>query len=207
MRVKNLRELRFCLAADEIMNEQVFPHGMVNRILFPSAIRKWLRAYRIADYVSYKTRRNLMFLPLYLYWRPRLHRLSKKAHFDIPIGVLGFGVRIGHLSTLVMNGATKIGNYCCVQNNVVIADGAPKSIGNNCFIASNVVIAKHVTIADGCKISACSLVNKDCLTKNILLGGVVAKPIKECLPWTEDEPYKDEYERCEKLRKKMKVYL
>lgn len=36
-------------------------------------------------------------------------------------------------------------------------------------------------------------------------GGVPAKFLKDSLPWTEGQPYKDEYERCEALRLKMNL--
>ena len=31
-------------------------------------------------------------------------------------------------------------------------------------------------------------------------GGVTARFLKESLPWTEEQPYKDEMERCERLK-------
>ena len=64
--------------------------------------------------------------------------------------------------------------------------------------APNVVIAKNVTIADGCFISAMSLVNK---------GGTCFALLKTTRPWTEEQPYKDEFERCEKLKRKMNLNI
>ncbi len=109
------------------------------------------------------------------------------------------------LSTIIINGNTKIGNYCCLSNNIIIADGHPKKIGNDVFLGSNVVLAKSVIIADGCKISSNSFVNRNALINNVLLGGVVAQEIKSIIAWTEEEPYKTEKARCENLKIALKI--
>ena len=36
-----------------------------------------------------------------------------------------------------------------------------------------------------------------------LMGGVPARFLKTARPWTEEQPYKDEVERCERLKRKM----
>lgn len=101
----------------------------------------------------------------------------------------------------MLNGATKIGNYCCLMNLTTFADGDLKEIGNECYIATNVVVAHRIKIADGCKISACSFVNKSFDTKNMLIGGVPAKVLKACEPWTQE--CREDVELCERLRKNM----
>lgn len=101
---------------------------------------------------------------------------------------------------MITSGSTKIGNYCCLYR-CSCADGNPKRIGNHVFIETNVVIAKNVTIADGCFISAMSLVNKDTVM------GVPARFLKTARPWAEEQPYKDEVERCEKLKRKMNLNI
>ena len=78
-----------------------------------------------------------------------------------------------------------------------------KKIGNHVFIGTNVVIAKNVTIADGCTISAMSLVNKNITKENELWGGTPASRLKASRPWTEESLYKEEVERCERLKNKM----
>ena len=39
------------------------------------------------------------------------------------------------------------------------------------------------------------------------LGGVPARFLKTARPWTEEQPYKDEFERCESLKVKMELNL
>ena len=38
-------------------------------------------------------------------------------------------------------------------------------------------------------------------------GGVPARFLKTARPWTEEQPYKDEVERCERLKKEMKLKI
>lgn len=134
--------------------------------------------------------------------------LSIKTGFEIPLNCIGYGVRIGHHTNIVISGAAKIGNYCCLQNNITIGDGKSShmnqyTIGNNCYISSNVCICKRLIIADNTQISANSLVNKDILDTNQLWGGVPAHFIQEKRPWTDGEPYCSEVQKCEVLKRKM----
>ena len=87
------------------------------------------------------------------------------------------------------------------MNLTTFADGDLKEIGNECYIATNVVVAPRIRIADGCKISACSFVNKSFDRPNMLIGGVHAKVLKSCEPWTEE--CREDVELCEKIRRKM----
>jgi serine O-acetyltransferase len=168
--IPNLKTLRFYIQADAIMNEQVFPHGFLRRLLFPCPIEKFLRILRITEYLNYKSQRNILWMPSYLLYKQKYQKISVKCGYEIPLNSLGYGCRIGHRCGIIISGSTKIGNYCCLYR-CSCADGNPKRIGNHVFIGTNVVIAKNVTIADGCFISAMSLVNKDVLIKNTVVGG------------------------------------
>lgn len=39
----------------------------------------------------------------------------------------------------------------------------------------------------------------------MLWGGVKAEPIKECSPWTTEEPYHSEWLKCEEMRIKLGI--
>lgn len=201
--IKSKNDLKFYLKADEIMNEDVFHRSLWGRIFYPPQIKKYLHALRHLEYYNHR-KKNIFIYPLFLYYHIRFDRLGYKLGFEIPPYSLGYGVRIAHHGSIVMNGSTKIGNYCCINNLVTFADGNPKNIGNRVFIGTGCVICKNVTIADGCKISACSLVNKNFLDKDILIGGVPAKKLLPCKPWTEE--YQERIDRCEKLRIEMGVH-
>ena len=193
-------QLKFYITADAIMNAQVFPKSRLKKILFPNLIEKYLRNMRFAEYYKFKQEHSIIYRPFYILHRIIHERLCTKTGFDIPIGTLGYGCRIGHLSSIIINGNTKVGNYCCLSNNIVFADSNIKEIGNDVSIGSNVVIAKEISIADGCKISSCSLLNQCALNPKMLWGGVPAREIKETKPWTEEEPYRTAKLQCEILR-------
>lgn len=205
--IPNLKTLRFYIQADAIMNEQVFPHGFLRRLLFPCPIEKFLRTLRIAEYLNYKSHRNILWTPLYLLYKQKYQKISVRCGYEIPLNSLGYGCRIGHRCGIIINGATKIGNYCCLYR-CTFADGNPKQIGNHVFIGTNVVVCKKTNIADGCFISAMSLINKDIKSPCQLWGGVPGKLLKDGIaPWTEEQPYKDEYERCEELKANLNIKL
>lgn len=168
--IPNLKTLRFYIQADAIMNEQVFPHGFLRRLLFPCPIEKFLRTLRITEYLNFKKERNLLWLPLYLLYKHKYQKISLKCGYEIPLNSLGYGCRIGHRCGIIINGATKIGNYCCLYR-CTFADGNPKHIGNHAFFGTNVVVCKKTNIADGCSISAMTFVNKSIDIPNSLWGG------------------------------------
>lgn len=199
------KKLKFYVQADDIMNEQVYKSSFWKRMLMPSLIRKFMHTLRYLEYYENAKESNPFLYPIWFFYRLRYERLKERTGFDIPTGTLGYGARIAHLSTIVVNGNTRIGNYCCFSNNIVFADAQPKTISNDVFIGSNVVFAKAITIAVGCKISACTLQNKSSVKKNMLWGGVPSRELKPCEPWTSSEPYCSERKRCEDLRIKYKI--
>lgn len=173
--ITNRKELEFYLKADEIMSEQFFRHGFIRRLLTPNPIQTFMRCMRKLEYYDYKKRESKLYLPVWLYYRIRYNKLSIKNGFDIPINTFGYGCRISHRCGIIINGNTKIGNYCCVYR-CSCADGQPKTIGNHVMIGTNVVITKEVSIADGCSISAMSMLNRSALTANELWGGTRSLP-------------------------------
>lgn len=202
MRTK--QETAFYIKADAIMNKVAWHRSWFGRIFYPSKLRQYMVTLRKLEYYSTPPMKgHPLWYFVYLYYKIRYDRLGYQLGFEIPLYSLGYGTRIPHHGSIVLNGATKIGNYCCLMNLTTFADGNLKTIGNEVYIATSVVVAKKVTIADGCKISACSFVNKDFVTPNTLIGGVPAKALKECRPWTDE--CREDVEECEHIRKEMGI--
>lgn len=65
------------------------------------------------------------------------------------------------------------------------------NIGNHCWICEDITIAKGVSINDDTIVAAKSYVTKSFNQKNIIVGGIPAKIIKENVTWT-SQPY-DKY--------------
>ncbi len=69
-------------------------------------------------------------------------------------------------------------------------------IGNHVWIMSRCIILKGSYLADGCAVAANSLVNKQFVEQNVLIGGTPAKVMKKNIRW--DSPYGKYMERLEK---------
>lgn len=68
----------------------------------------------------------------------------------------------------VISHDTKIGDFSQVVTGCVLGRGI--TVGNSVFFGFSTVVTNDLTISDGCTIGACSLVNKDCLTKGLYFG-------------------------------------
>lgn len=170
--IRTLKELKFYIKADEIMNEEIFPKGLRKFTRYDlNLIHRFLKSLRILEYLVNNCASKPWLIPMKAICEVYYSRLKAKTGFEIPANTVGYGVRLAHLSTIVINGNTRIGNYCCLHNNIVIGDATPKKIGNHVYIASNVTIAKRIEIADGCHISANSFQNTSCPQENWLWGG------------------------------------
>lgn len=200
MRTK--KETDFYIKADAIMNKVAWHRSWFGNIFYPSKLRQYMVALRKLEYYSVPCRkRHPLYFFFHLYYHIRYDRLGYQLGFEIPLYSLGYGCRLPHHGSIVLNGATKIGNYCCLMNLVTFADGNPKIVGNEVFIGTNIVVAKDIRIADGCKLSACSFVNKSFKTPNMLIGGIPAKELKACSPWTDE--CRADVEECERLKNAM----
>lgn len=96
-------------------------------------------------------------------------------------GELGDGIKIWH-SNVVINGDAKIGKNVQFHGNNCIgyknSEGGAPIIGDNVEIGYGAVILGGIYIADGTVVAANSVVVNDFLEKDIVIGGVPAKKIK-----------------------------
>ena len=112
----------------------------------------------------------------------RYRRLSLQTGIHIPKNTCEKGLTLYHFGSIVVNAACKIGDNCCIMNNVNIGANngslvAPK-IGKNVYIGPGAVIFGEIEIADGCYIGANAVVNKSFIEPNSVIVGVPAKVIK-----------------------------
>lgn len=107
--------------------------------------------------------------------------MSRKTGITIPRNVCGIGLTLYHYGSIVLNQSVRIGDNCCIMNNVNIGanQGSPKApqIGNNVYIGPGAVIFGDIIIADGCYIGANAVVNKSVLEPNSVIVGVPGKVI------------------------------
>lgn len=144
-------------------------------------IYKYQKLLRKLEYYNNCKKSNI-YKPYFYYLKLRFRRLSIKYGFEIPINCIGKGLSIAHFGTIVINGATKIGENCRLHVDVNIGtqagytDRAPV-LGNNIYIGPGAKIFGDINIADGIAIGANAVVNKSFNECNISIGGVPAKKI------------------------------
>lgn len=109
-----------------------------------------------------------------------LRRLEMKYAIHIGMNVCDEGLSIAHVGPLVIHGKCKIGkNFRChVGVNIGANGGEPPKLGNNVYVGPGAKIFGDIEIADGCRIGANAVVNKNCLTPNSVLVGVPAHVVQ-----------------------------
>lgn len=97
--------------------------------------------------------------------------------FSIGLNCFEKGLSISHIGTIVVNHEAKIGENCRLHVCVNIGTGSPQ-IGNNVYIGPGAKIFGKIRIANGIKIGANAVVNKDFYQEGKTIVGVPAKYIE-----------------------------
>lgn len=139
-------------------------------------IWKFQKALRLSEY--YKAKGNIF---LYLIWRHIKNRRGLKLGFDIPEGCFERGLRIYHISPVIVNPSAHIGKNCIIVGNTCIGNVkgqqiAP-NIGDNCMLGWGTTIIGGIRIAKNCSIGAGAVVANNVIEEDATLVGVPAKII------------------------------
>lgn len=133
------------------------------------------------EYELNRTDKSLLSELQFCLSKVRWHRLCKKYRFRINPNVVGYGLRIPHITGGGIIGADKIGNNCIINCGVVIGTktGTNKRpvIGNNCEITIGACIVGDVHIGNNVIVAPNSVVVKD-VPDNAVVSGVPAKILK-----------------------------
>lgn len=153
----------------------------LRELILPPPSYEFTMRLRLFEYHSNNKGFLHRILTLWYYWR--YYRISKSTGITIPRNVCGKGLTLYHYGSIVINQATRIGENCCIMNNVNIGanQGNPQSptIGRDVYIGPGAVIYGDIEIADGCYIGANAVVNKSVLEPNSVIVGVPAKVISQ----------------------------
>lgn len=166
--------LAFYLAADR------FALGKTRKRpkLFSDEIWKFqilLRKYEY--YMNTRKSHSLLFLVT----RYRFHKLSVKLGFDVPLNVIGPGMKINHRGTLVVNGNSHIGKWCdmhpgvCVGDNPNLIGKGEKisnvpTIGDFVFLGPGAKLFGKIVVGDGVRVGANAVVNNDVEKDMVVFG-------------------------------------
>ena len=93
--------------------------------------------------------------------------------FSIGLNCFGKGLSISHIGTIVVNHEASVGENCRLHVCVNIGTGSPQ-IGDNVYIGPGAKIFGKIKIANGIKIGANAVVNKDFCQEDKTIVGVPA---------------------------------
>lgn len=142
-------------------------------------IWKYQRLLRKTEYYTNCKGKN----PLRLLLKWRLHTLSVKYGFSIPLNAFGPGLSIAHIGPVIINSKSKIGANCRVQTGVTLGatNGSADApcLGDNVFLAEGCKLIGGITVADDVQIGANAVVVKSITEPGTTWGGIPAKKISD----------------------------
>ncbi len=94
---------------------------------------------------------------------------------------IGKGLMINHFGGIVINGGTKVGDFCTISHNVTLGNkkpggGSPK-IGNHVFIAVGAKVLGDITVGDHSIIGANAVLTQS-VPANSIVAGIPAKVVR-----------------------------
>ena len=176
MTIKTRADLKEYIAAD--LAVQPAKKGLINR-LFRNKIVNFKLHLRKCEYHHNIQNQNLWHKLLFFYHFFQIKRIASSNCSEIPINVFGKGLTIWHMERIIINGASKVGDYCSISSGVVIAQAhnACPTIGNHVEITIDSKVLGGIKVADYVRIGAGALVIKDIIEPNTTWGGVPAKKL------------------------------
>lgn len=172
--IKSRLDLKEYLTEDAKANHR----KTVRAKIFGDEIWKYILALRKTEYYKNSRKRIAYYLE-----KIKLHKLSIKLGFQIPINVCERGLSLPHFGTVVIASEAKIGKYCRIHEGVTIGatNGSSKAatVGDRVFIGTGAKIIGEVSVADDCAIAANSVVVSSIEQASTTWGGVPAKKISD----------------------------
>jgi len=205
--IRTKRELYFYILADRMMNRGVFHYSLsdkIKKIFIPDYIMSFLESMRKAEY--YKGKHGIIN-KLYFYLSSiKYNKLGYKLSFSIGLNTLGYGVSIPHYGTIIIGKKNSIGKYAVLHTNTCITSMGT-IIGDGLNLSTGSIITKKIILGNYITICANSIINNDFETDRKLIGGNIAKYIKDYPEWylNDGMTYLNRVKEIEALREKMKL--
>ena len=129
----------------------------------------------------YNSKTNFLRKVLCKYWSYMHNRLGLKLNIQISVNSFGGGLCIMHSGSIVVHPEAKIGDWCCIFQDVTIGQhmlphSVPK-IGDNVMINPGAKIFGDICIGNDVMIGANAVVNKSFPEGHCRIAGVPARII------------------------------
>ena len=196
--ITDKESLAFYLAADRFELGKTRKHPK----FFSDEIWKFQILLRKCEYYR-NTKKSHSLLSLVA--RYRLHILSVKLGFDVPMNVIGPGLKINHRGTLVINGNSHIGKWCdihpgvCVGSNPIVCEngeiiiGVP-TIGDFVYLGPGAKLFGKIVVGDCVMVGANAVVNKDVDSDRIVFGNpMVVKENRHTVATTANKVFEQSF--------------
>ena len=190
-------ELQFYICADSMMNRGYFEKSLLMKVV--SLIRPdWImESWTALRKVAYYSNRGGVQRYYYKY---RFRKLGMKLGFTISENVFGYGLVIPHYGTIVVGSGNRVGNYAVLHTSTCVTAGR-KTIGDGFYLSTGAKVLGDIDLGNYTTIGANAVVNQS-EGENCLLVGIPAKKKRDEAPWMKDL-YRERYEACEELRRKL----
>lgn len=139
---------------------------------------RYLKNLRKLEYFS-NYRKNLIKKGLYIYYKIKVERLSRKYEIFIKPNTIGKGLYIPHLMGGIIINARKLGTNCSINAGAVVGhcNGGCPEIGDNVEIGLGCKIYGNIKIGNNVIITPNSVIYQD-VPDNVIIGGNPPKIIK-----------------------------
>ena len=133
---------------------------------------------RLVEY--YAQRNSPMSKVLCGIYKYILRHYSRKTGYQIPPGTCGFGLKILHWGTVIVNSHARLGRNVTLYPGCVIGQtelGKVPVVGDNVYIGLGAKVFGDVRVGNNVTIAPNAIVTKD-VPDNAVVGGIPARVIK-----------------------------
>lgn len=184
-RIETWADLKDFLACEKGIYSPLFKH---KRFYFRYThqhqymVYRYVRMLRISEYLINTGSGNPLKKVLFWFVERRRNNLGNKLGICINQNVFDKGLLIDHIGSIVVNPFAKVGRNCHIHGSCCIGKGghSEKSpiIGNNVNLGWGCVIMGDISVADGVRIGANSVVTHSIEEKGSTWVGAPAKCIR-----------------------------